>query len=72
LAESNAFINRMVHAALAAGLHVILCLGETLEERKAGQTEGVLEAQLAGSLTGPCRLARQLTQFLAIVRAALP
>jgi triosephosphate isomerase len=52
LAESNAFINRKVHAALAAGLHTILCLGETLEERMAGQTEAVLEAQLAGSLPG--------------------
>jgi triosephosphate isomerase len=59
LAESNAFINRKVHAALAAGLHVILCLGETLEERKAGQTEAVVEAQLVGSLLGldPARMA---------------
>src|SRR6516225_7123367 len=52
LAESNAFINRKVHAALAAGLHPILCLGETLEERKTGQTEAVLEGQLASGLAG--------------------
>src|SRR5262245_52603168 len=39
LAETDAFINRKVHAALAAGLQPILCLGETLEEREAGQTE---------------------------------
>src|SRR5947209_8084661 len=32
LGEDNAFINRKVHAALAAGLRVILCLGETLAE----------------------------------------
>ena len=32
--ETDAFINRKVHAALAAGLQVILCLGETLEERQ--------------------------------------
>jgi triosephosphate isomerase len=51
-AESDAFINRKIHAALAAGLHVILCLGETLEERNAGQTEAVLQAQLTQSLTG--------------------
>ena len=65
LAESNAFINRKVHAALAAGLHAILCLGETLEERKAGQTEAVLEAQLAGSLAGldPARLARVVLAY---------
>ena len=52
LAESDALINRKIHAALAAGLHAILCLGETLEERKAGQTEAVLRAQLAESLAG--------------------
>jgi triosephosphate isomerase len=52
LAESDAFINRKVHAVRAADLHAILCLGETLEERQAGQTEAVLQAQLAGSLAG--------------------
>ena len=52
LGESDAFINRKVHAALAAGLEVILCLGETLQERQANQTETVLESQLNGSLAG--------------------
>jgi triosephosphate isomerase len=52
LGESNAFINRKVHTALAAGLEVILCLGETLEERQANRTEAVLESQLTGSLAG--------------------
>jgi triosephosphate isomerase len=31
-------------------LKVILCIGETLDERKANRTEAVLETQLAGSL----------------------
>jgi triosephosphate isomerase (TIM) len=52
LGESDAFINRKVHAALTAGLEVILCLGETLEERQANRTESVLETQLGGSLAG--------------------
>ena len=52
LGETDAFINRKVHAALAAGLHVILCLGETLDERKTDRTEAVLDAQLNGSLAG--------------------
>jgi triosephosphate isomerase len=52
LDESDAFINRKVYAALAAGLEVILCLGETLEERQANRTESVLENQLNGSLAG--------------------
>jgi triosephosphate isomerase len=65
LAESDAFINRKVHATLAAGLHAILCLGETLEEREAGRTEAVLEAQLAGSLAGldPGRMARVVLAY---------
>ena len=52
LGETDAFINRKVHACLAAGLQVILCLGETLEERQANRTEAVLETQLHGSLAG--------------------
>ncbi len=52
LGEDNAFINRKVHAALAAGLSVILCVGETLQEREANRTEAVLDEQLTGSLAG--------------------
>jgi triosephosphate isomerase len=64
-AESDAFINRKIHAALAAGLHAILCLGETLEERKAGRTEAVLQAQLAESLAAldSSRLARVVLAY---------
>jgi triosephosphate isomerase len=52
LGETNEFINRKVHTALAAGLRVILCVGETLADRQANQTEAVLVRQLSGSLTG--------------------
>jgi triosephosphate isomerase len=52
LGESDAFINRKVHAALASGLQVILCLGETFAERQADRTEAVLDTQLQGSLAG--------------------
>jgi triosephosphate isomerase (TIM) len=52
MGETDAFINRKVQAALAAGLHIILCLGETLDERKADRTEAVLDSQLTGSLAG--------------------
>jgi triosephosphate isomerase len=50
LGESDAFINRKLHAALSTGLHVILSLGETLDERTAKRTEMVLDGQLTGSL----------------------
>ncbi len=52
LGETDAFVNKKVHAALAAGLTVILCVGETLEERDANKTEAVLDTQVAGSLAG--------------------
>jgi triosephosphate isomerase (TIM) len=50
--EQCVFINAKVHAALKAGLKVILCIGETLEERRGNRTEAVLEAQLTDSLAG--------------------
>src|SRR5260370_17022401 len=50
LGETDAFINRKVRAALAAGLQAILCVGETLAERQGNRTEAVLDTQLDGSL----------------------
>jgi triosephosphate isomerase len=52
LGESDAFINQKVKVALAAGLDVILCVGETLEQRKANQTEPLLDRQLSLGLDG--------------------
>lgn len=47
LGESDAFINQKVQFALASGLDAILCVGETLEQRKANQTEALLDRQLS-------------------------
>jgi triosephosphate isomerase len=52
LGETDALVSRKVHAAIAAGLQVILCVGETLAERQANRTEAVLDTQLDGSLAG--------------------
>ncbi len=52
LGEKEEFINRKVKAALAAGLQVILCVGETLGERDQQKTEAVLETQLTAGLQG--------------------
>ena len=52
LGENNKFINRKVHAGLAAGLTVILCVGETLQERDGNQTEYVLDSQITAGLQG--------------------
>jgi triosephosphate isomerase len=50
--ESDDLISRKARAAHAASLQPIICVGETLAEHAAGQTEKVLETQLRGSLTG--------------------
>ena len=50
--ETDAIVNKKVHAALAKGLQVVLCVGELLEERKAERTNEVLDTQMAGSLAG--------------------
>ena len=52
LGETDELISKKVAAALSAGLGVILCVGETLEERRGGRTENVLGDQLRGSLAG--------------------
>lgn len=49
--ETNAVIGAKVLAAQNAGLHVILCVGETLEEREADATWRVVSEQLTGGLT---------------------
>lgn len=48
--EDNAMINRRLRAALQFGLTPVLCVGETLAEREAGNTFKVIEEQLAQGL----------------------
>ncbi len=45
-AESNERVAAKFAQALAAGLSPVLCVGETLQQRDAGQTETVIAAQL--------------------------
>jgi triosephosphate isomerase len=45
--ETDATVGMRADAALEAGLHVIACVGETEEEREAGETEAVLKRQVA-------------------------
>src|SRR5208337_3129059 len=56
LGETDAVINKKVRAALAAGLEVILCVGETLQEREANQTEAVLDRQVTQGLASESSL----------------
>lgn len=50
--ESDALINAKVKLALAHGLEVVLCIGETLKEREAGEVEDVCFGQLELGLQG--------------------
>lgn len=50
--EQDAFINEKVLSALNYGLTPLLCIGETLAERKAGDTKKVCFGQLAACLAG--------------------
>ncbi len=53
--ETDEQVNRKLKAALAAGLAPIVCVGETLAEREAGQTGEVLERQFSDGLAGLTR-----------------
>jgi len=50
--ETDAGVNRKVKVALAANLTPIVCVGETLEQREANQTEDVVTTQITKSLAG--------------------
>ena len=48
--ESDEMVNKRLRGGLASGLLMILCIGETLEEREGGQTYSVLERHLKKGL----------------------
>ena len=50
--ESNETVNRKAVAVLESGMRVIVCIGETLEERQSGETLDVLSRQIRESLAG--------------------
>jgi triosephosphate isomerase len=50
--ETNEFINKKVLFALANGMDIDLCVGETLEEREGGKLEQVLADQVNICLDG--------------------
>ena len=48
--ETDETVNRRIKAALAQGLKVIFCIGETLKEREEGKTFSVIERQVEDGL----------------------
>ncbi|MHB8680337.1 MAG: triose-phosphate isomerase [Rudaea sp.] len=64
-AESDAIVAAKYAQAQAAGLVPVLCVGETLEQRDAGQTEGVIAAQIDAVIqrSGPGSLANAVVAY---------
>ena len=50
--ETNEDINKKVLAAMQKGLRPIFCVGETIEQRRAGQTQTVVAEQVKAGLAG--------------------
>ena len=50
--ETDATVNQRLKAALAVGLVPIVCVGETLEERKSEVTNKVVRKQISGGFEG--------------------
>jgi triosephosphate isomerase len=59
--ERDAAIRAKAEAALAAGLEVIVCVGETEAQRDAGKAEAVVAGQLKDSLPADAELTARIT-----------
>jgi triosephosphate isomerase len=50
--ETDEWVNRKLHAALARGLKPILCVGESLEQNRTGETEAFVGGQVRAAFAG--------------------
>ena len=50
--ETNETVNKKTQAGIRSGLTVIMCVGETLDQREQGIAESVVSQQLSGGLAG--------------------
>lgn len=49
--ETDEMVNKKVHAIVKHGMTPIMCCGETLDEREAGETEAKVLSQISAGLT---------------------
>ena len=61
--ETNAMVQAKALAAHKAGLIAIICIGETLDERKGEKTLGVLTEQLKGSIPAGATAANSVIAY---------
>ena len=70
--ETDAFVNRKLIAAYAAGLWPIVCIGETLEERERNETTPVLDHEPVWAIgTGKTATAAQAQEAHHHIRGRL-
>ncbi|HSJ26633.1 MAG TPA: triose-phosphate isomerase, partial [Acidimicrobiia bacterium] len=50
--ETDQTVNQRAKAVLASGMHPVVCVGETLDQREAEETEQVVVAQVTAGLAG--------------------
>lgn len=50
--ETDEVVNRKLHTALKHGIVPVVCIGEVLAEREAGETGSVLKTQITGAFAG--------------------
>ena len=65
-AETDEIVNKKLHTALKHGLVPVVCIGEVLSEREAGQTEFVLKKQVTGAFAGIKGLAPEVISSIVI------
>ena len=63
--ETDAMINRRMRGGLEHGLILVLCIGETLEERESGNTLAILEKQVRAGLAevSPAQMASVVVAY---------
>ncbi|MDF1809059.1 MAG: triose-phosphate isomerase [Phycisphaerales bacterium] len=52
IGESDQLVNKKTKAAIAGGMIAVLCVGEKLDQREAGQTDAINESQIKAGLDG--------------------
>ena len=55
IGENDTIVNKKTRAVLASGLQVVLCIGETLDQRESGKTDAINEHQTRAGLEGASR-----------------
>src|SRR5688500_10008790 len=50
--ETDTMVRKKCQAGISAGLNVIMCVGESLEQREQGLAQNVISGQLSGGLSG--------------------